>query len=131
MRVNDELGLPVDNHPVTFTVLKGDVQFNGETDTLVHTNNEGLANLVFTLGKTIVDKAYEVQARSSNQGVPLNGSPITFYVNGHGGLTDPDSSQLFAESPVPASGAGGSRPVAARSFLHATAPSPAGETPAR
>jgi len=103
--VHDELGFPVANQPVQFSVISGGGQFSASTDTLVLTKQNGVADIVYTLGNAIGNNAHLIHARSLNKGVELQGSPVLFHAHGEPGKTDPAHSSIITESPVPASGA--------------------------
>jgi len=103
--VHDELGFPVANQPVQFSVISGGGQFNASTDTLVLTKQNGIADVVYTLGNAIGNNTHRIHARSLNKGVELQGSPVLFQAHGEPGKTDPAHSVIVTESPVPASGA--------------------------
>lgn len=103
--VHDELGFPVANQPVQFTVISGDGFFHNSADTLVRTNQNGIADIVYTPGNAIGNNAHVIHARSLNKGVELQGSPVLFHAHGEPGITDPAHSSIVVESPVPASGA--------------------------
>ncbi len=104
VKIKDGLGFPVSNHPVTFTVKGGSGTVGTRSDTLVHTNENGIASVIFTLGSEMGDNLHTVEARSSNKGTALTGSPYLFTASGEAGITDAALSTMSAESPIPASG---------------------------
>ena len=102
--VKDQLDFPVSNHPVTFSVTTGTGTIGTATDTLVRTDNNGIARATLTLGGELGANTQKVTVKSSNQGVALTGSPVVFQASGQTGLTDAVLSKITAASPVPASG---------------------------
>ncbi|NIR49895.1 T9SS type A sorting domain-containing protein [candidate division KSB1 bacterium] len=77
--VTDVVSVPVANHAVTFQVTGGGGSFNGNSQTIVDTDVNGIASATLTLGPT-PGATNTVQATSTFEGSsdPLNGSPITF-----------------------------------------------------
>ncbi len=80
VKVTDSFGNGIPNHPVTFTVTAGGGHLDGTSQTTVtkQTNSSGLAEVRLTLGPTTGNKNNVVEARSSYDGVELDGSPVIF-----------------------------------------------------
>ncbi|MBN1480403.1 VCBS repeat-containing protein [candidate division KSB1 bacterium] len=81
VRVSDRYGNDVPDHPVTFAVKSPEGSINGNRNAALATDSLGLAHVYFTLGETLGDSIYIVQAHSSNQNSALKNSPITFYAS--------------------------------------------------
>lgn len=78
VKVMDLIGVAINNHPVTFEVKTGGGKLNGSQTTItVNTDVKGIAKVQLTLGPTI-GGSNTVEASSSFNSVPLNGSPYTF-----------------------------------------------------
>lgn len=69
---------PVSGWPVTFTVVAGGGNIEGQQSKTVSTNAEGLASATLTLGNQAGLLNNVVEATSENAGTPLNGSPVVF-----------------------------------------------------
>ncbi|MBN1997746.1 Ig-like domain-containing protein [candidate division KSB1 bacterium] len=107
IKITDIFNSPVGGHPVQFRVTKGGGYFTAPTDTMVvvNTNAEGLAPAVLTLGPVVGQSAQEVTVMSYNQvGDPLIGAPIVISINTEPAAFDPGRSEIFAQSPIPATG---------------------------
>ncbi|RKY87976.1 hypothetical protein DRQ11_04880, partial [candidate division KSB1 bacterium] len=92
VKTTDDNGQPVSGHPVTFKVISGGGTLDGDTDTIkvVNTNDEGIAQVVLTLGPHVGTDNNVVEAKATRDGVhDLNGSPIIFTASAERGLPDP------------------------------------------
>jgi adhesin/invasin len=77
VKVTDNLGTVVPNHPVTFTVTSGAGSVNqGQPTATVNTNAQGIAQVNWKLGTP--GAAQKLEASSSFNGNALTGSPTTF-----------------------------------------------------
>ncbi|HHL72334.1 MAG TPA: T9SS type A sorting domain-containing protein [Bacteroidetes bacterium] len=80
VKVTDVASNPKAGHTVTFEIKSGGGKLNG-TQTLVdaQTDVDGIASVLLTLGPNVGAKN-SVEARASQGGSPLTGSPVTFDV---------------------------------------------------
>jgi len=77
VKVTDNLGTVVPNHPVTFTVTAGAGSVDqGQTNATVNTNAQGIAQVTWKLGTPGATQT--LQASSNSNGNALTGSPLTF-----------------------------------------------------
>jgi len=108
VKTTDDNDQPVSGHPVTFKVISGGGTLDGDTDTVkvVNTNDEGIAQVVLTLGPHVGTDNNVVEAKATRDGVhDLNGSPIIFTASAERGLPDPSVSTIVIEpDTVPADG---------------------------
>ncbi len=82
VQVLDALGGAVQNHPVTFVVRNGGGSFGGQLEVTVMTNEEGFARATPLLGSVSGWWNHVFEAQTfDNQGAPLGGSPIRFYLS--------------------------------------------------
>lgn len=79
--VTDASDNPIEGWPVTFTVIEGGGDFDGESSVTKNTNSNGEASATLTLGSTAAteENPYNnvVEASAENNG-DLEGSPVTF-----------------------------------------------------
>ncbi len=79
VRVTDAAGNPLEGHPVTFVVTAGGGKLdNGDTSLVRTSNRNGLCEVRLTLGPQPGVLNNVVEARSSRDGQPLDGSPVVF-----------------------------------------------------
>ncbi|MFQ5638044.1 MAG: Ig-like domain-containing protein [bacterium] len=79
VKVLDQVGVPVANHQVTFSVTAGGGNFSGNSQTTVSTDAQGFASATLTLGGTPGDvNTARASSFFSGTAVHLNGSPLTF-----------------------------------------------------
>ncbi|MBD3387031.1 T9SS type A sorting domain-containing protein [candidate division KSB1 bacterium] len=108
VRILDEFGQPLKNHPVRFEIQQGDATLTAEGagSLLVYSDEEGLARSGLILGGTAGSNTCVVYARSSSaQGTPLTGSPVLFSVDVVAGDPDMSESSISSTSLVPLNGA--------------------------
>ncbi len=77
VRVVDRYGNPKSGQMVTFSVVNGNGNIDGQSSKSVVTDANGLAQVTYTMGSE-VGVVNRVQATSTLNGNPLNGSPVTF-----------------------------------------------------
>ncbi|MBN1352363.1 T9SS type A sorting domain-containing protein [candidate division KSB1 bacterium] len=83
IKVTDNYGNPVPGHEeVLFTVKQGSGTFNGATDTSVTSNDQGLSQVIFTLGDT-PGEVNRIEVNGYRHGVALKGNPQTFTATAH------------------------------------------------
>ncbi len=107
VRVLDEFGQPLKDHPVRFEIQQGDALLNGSHDTslLVYSNQEGVAKTGLVLGSDVGADACVIYALSSNdQGIPLDDSPALFTIDVTAGDPDMSKSSITATPMVPLNG---------------------------
>ncbi len=107
-KITDDTGInPIADHPVRFQITAGGGWFanSASIDTVVNTDQNGVASLAWTLGGALGTNAQSVTI-TSNDGVnPLNGSPLVVFASATTGPVDPDASFLTSDlSSVPADG---------------------------
>ncbi|MBN2010364.1 Ig-like domain-containing protein [candidate division KSB1 bacterium] len=106
VKVSDQAGNGVSDHPVTFTVIEGSGTFNaadGDSMVTVTTGENGNASVYYYPGPK-AGLRNVIQARSWNGSPELVGSPIQFTVTPVTGAVSPTASTIQAESPIPADG---------------------------
>ncbi|MDZ7267057.1 MAG: Ig-like domain-containing protein [candidate division KSB1 bacterium] len=107
VRVLDSQGNPIKDHPVRFRssgIANGTFSTTGLADTTVVTNANGIAEVTWILGSTILPDSQMVTA-SANDGLQnLQGSPATFKAAATPGLPSARTSTITASGPVPANG---------------------------
>jgi hypothetical protein len=101
VKITDEFGNAISDHPVSFKVLSGGGTIQGQTMTTVSTDNSGCAQVHWTIGPYLGPDQV-LQASSNVDGVPLELSPITWAFEGLD--IDIQKSTLEASTPVPADG---------------------------
>jgi len=105
VKIVDRNNAVVPTHPVTFRVTRGGGLFaNGKADTVVSTDQNGLAKAKLTLGGAVKPDSQLVFV-TSNDGVDnLQNSPIIFIAYATAGAPSGATSFAEATSPVPADG---------------------------
>jgi len=78
VKVADNSGTGIPNHPVTFKVVSGGGNFEGLTEKTVTTASDGIAQATLTLGTAAGDSNNVVEASATNGAGVLTGSPVTF-----------------------------------------------------
>lgn len=78
VKVTDEYGNGVAGHSVLFSVTAGGGSIEGKNSKTVHTNGNGHASVILTLGSDSEIKNKVEATASGNLGNPLQGSPVTF-----------------------------------------------------
>ncbi len=103
VKVVDNENLPVPSHEVKFLITAGNGRItNAQHDTslVVSTNENGIAEISWTLGTKIGTDLNKIEATSDNGILDLIQSPITFNATTLPDLTDPDSSEIHVTSPT-------------------------------
>ncbi len=87
VKVADNAGNGVPDHPVTFQIKagKGALGETGDTLKVINTDKDGNARVVYYLSPLVTDNNV-VQAFSTNGNKPLTGSPVTFSAKSQAGL---------------------------------------------
>ena len=97
VRVTDDDSNNIKDHPVRFAVTMGGGMVDGTTDTVVVTDDNGIASVVWYLGAAIGDSSHKLVI-SANDGVEdLKNSPIELYADAEAGPLDPDVSTVTAD----------------------------------
>ncbi|MBN2092230.1 Ig-like domain-containing protein [candidate division KSB1 bacterium] len=95
VKVADNAGNGVADHPVTFQIKAGKGTLGGISDTLkvINTDKEGKASVVYHLSPRVTDNNV-VQAFSTNGNKVLTGSPVTFSAKSAAGLVSIEKSKI-------------------------------------
>ncbi len=99
VKVTDEFDYPVSNYSVIFSIEKGDGHFVDTAEALfmTKTNSDGMAQADFVLGQETGENSYIVTAQAFNQqGMSLEGSPVTFMISAEQGDASPDKLELLS-----------------------------------
>jgi len=82
VRVTDQSGYPVPNHPVTFWVRRGGGSLEGQSQITRNSDANGIAAATPTLGSALglANNVFEAQSFIGS-GSHLSGSPVRFYVS--------------------------------------------------
>lgn len=107
VKVTDLGGDGIPNHPVTFQVTAGGGHFGaGPGDTLITVNSDssGIASINWTVGDKAGQSNNRVEVISTDGLNPLQGSPLLFTASANADVSDENTSQIMATSPVTANG---------------------------
>ena len=114
LRVSDRRGLPVQNHPVEFVIIKGDGRLGNarESRITLASDRNGEVAALWQLGTTAGDstQAVEISCLNSDK-LPVTGSPRRIYAAAQAGSADSSRSGLSVETPVAADGVSASQIV--------------------